>query len=113
MRLTRPLKVSPGNASTSTSACVPTVTRFTSFSTRFATMRTERMSTIEATGTLGLTVAPGSRKRFPTKPSTGEAMTVFERLIFSSSSRDFACSNCALARSSCASAAWWRASVSS
>ena len=77
-------------------AACPTGTRLTSFSTRFATIRTMRMSTTDATGTFGLTNAPGSRKRLPTKPSTGEAMTVFDRLIFSSSSRDFACSNCAL-----------------
>ena len=35
-------------------------------------MRTVRISTSDATGTLGLTVAPGSRKRLATKPSTGD-----------------------------------------
>ena len=39
--------------------------------------------------------------RLPTNPVTGEVMTVFARLIFSSSSRACACANCARARSSC------------
>ncbi len=41
-------------------------------STRLATIRTTRMSTIEATGAFVLANAPGSRKRLPTKPSTGD-----------------------------------------
>jgi hypothetical protein len=44
-------------------------------------MRTVSMATREATGAFGLTAAPGSRYRFPTNPSTGDEMTVFERLI--------------------------------
>ncbi len=71
-RLTRPENFSPGNASTSTAAAVPTGTRFMSFSTRFATIRTVRMSTTDTTGELGPTNAPGSEKRLLTKPSTGD-----------------------------------------
>ena len=61
------------------------------------------MSTTEMKDEFGVTHAPGSSRRRPTKPLTGEVMTVFARLIFSSSSRAPACENCALARSSCAS----------
>ena len=76
-----------------------------SFSTMLATSRTTPMSTTEMNGVFGVTQAPGSSTRLPTKPLTGDVMMVFDRLIFSSSSRACACANCARARSSCATAA--------
>ena len=61
-----------------------------------ATSRTMLMSTTEMNDEFGVTQAPGSSARLPTKPLTGEVMTVFDRLIFSSSSRACACAYCAL-----------------
>ena len=63
------------------------------------------MSTTEMNAEFGVTQAPGSSARLPTKPFTGDVMTVLDRLIFSSSSRACVCANCACARSSCATAA--------
>ena len=37
------------------------------------------MSTTDATGAFVLANAPGSRKRFPTKPSTGDTICVFDK----------------------------------
>ena len=51
--------------------------------------------------------------RLPTKPFTGERISVELSVIFSSSSRACACMNCALASSSWACDAWCRASASS
>jgi hypothetical protein len=47
----------------------------------------------------------GSTSRFATKPFTGEMITVFARLMRSSSSRALDCVLCAFARSICATAA--------
>ena len=64
------------------------------------------MSTTERNGVFGVTQAPGSSVRRPMKPATADVMTVFERLIFNSSSRACAWAYWARARSSEATAAW-------
>ncbi len=65
----------------------PTWMRRRSLSTTLATSRTVLMSTSERNAEFGVTQAPGSSSRFPTNPFTGEVIVVFDRLIFSSSSR--------------------------
>ena len=112
-RATRPLNTSPGYASTSTCAGMSMTIRRRSFSTRFATRRTKWMSTTDRNDELVPTKAPGSRRRLPTKPSTGERIRVFERLMRSSSSLAAAWLPWALARSTWASAASYLASASS
>ena len=62
-------------------------------------MRTTPMSTIDGNAELGVTQAPGSSIRLATKPFTGDEITVFDRLIFSSSGRASACECRAFARS--------------
>ena len=74
---------------------------------------TRPMSTTSTTGAFWPTNAPGSTARRATKPLTGETMTVLARLMRSSSSRAVDCVFCARARSSWATADWYRASVSS
>ena len=86
-RATRPAKFSPGYASTSVSPAVPCVMRRRSFSTTLITSRTVRISTTEMNDVFTPTLAPGSSVRLPTKPSTGDVMTVLARLILSSSRR--------------------------
>ena len=97
-RLTRPVNFSPGNASTSTLRRRARPARAcTSFSTRLATIRTVRMSTTDATG------AFGADQRARIEIALADEAVDRRRdhacsasLIFSSSSRAFACSNCAL-----------------
>ena len=54
-------------------AC-PAVMRRRSFSTTLATSRTTPMSTTEMNDEFGVTHAPGSSMRLPTKPLTGDVM---------------------------------------
>ena len=63
------------------------------------------LSTTETTGALFDAQAPGSTLRLPTKPLTGDSMLVLPSEMRSSSRRACACENCALARSSWATAA--------
>ena len=100
-----PVEVLAGVGIHETSAFMPGVIRRRSFSTMLATSRTMPMSTTEMNDEFGVTHAPGSSDRLPTKPLTGDEIMVFERLIFSSSRRACACAYCAFARSSCAAAA--------
>ena len=80
----------------------PCTMRRRSRSTRLATSAHEVDVDDRHERRVGPTKAPGSRLRLPTKPSTGDTMRVFARLMRSSSRRACACANCARARSTCA-----------